>query len=139
MPWVNKSMCTGCGACVAECPVEAISLDDHVAVIDEAECIRCGRCHDVCPEEAVRHDGERVPQEVEANIQWAKRLMGHFETDHDRAALLERLMRHFQMKKKVIEKTAERLRSFRPGEGPHPDASPGEADSRNDRNAPADS
>ena len=113
MPWVNRSMCTGCGTCVAECPVGAISLEEDGARIDEGECVRCGKCHDVCPEEAVRHDGERIPQEVEANVEWVKGLMRHFDTEQERTALLERLGRHFNMKKKVLDETLGRLESLR--------------------------
>ena len=113
MPWVNQEMCTGCGTCVEECPVGAITLGEQdLARIDEQECIRCGRCHDVCPEEAVRHDGERVPQEVEANLQWVSRLMGHFETDEEKQGLVERMVRFFHKERKVAELTLERLRSL---------------------------
>ena len=112
MPWVNKEMCAGCGACVEECPVGAMSLEEDGAAIDEQECIRCGKCHDVCPQEAVRHDSERIPQEVEANLQWAGKLMGKFETEEEKAALVERLKRHFNKEMKVIQKTLERLPSL---------------------------
>ncbi|MCK4298412.1 MAG: 4Fe-4S binding protein, partial [Planctomycetes bacterium] len=67
---VDQEACVGCESCVPVCPVEAISMVDETARIDEQECIRCGRCHDVCPEEAVRHDSERIPQEIEANLDW---------------------------------------------------------------------
>ena len=67
MPWVNEEMCVGCGLCVAECPVDAISLQENdTALINDDGCIRCGHCHDVCPQEAVRHDSEKIPIEVEA-------------------------------------------------------------------------
>ena len=115
MPWVNKEMCTGCGTCVEECPVGAMSLEENSAVIDVEECIRCGRCHDVCPEEAVRHDSERIPQEVKANIQWAERLMGKFETEKEKAALLERLTRYFKMQIKVAQQTLERIQILAEG------------------------
>ena len=108
MPWVNEDMCTGCGTCIEQCPADAISLQGGTAIINEEECIRCGTCHGVCPEEAVRHDGERIPQEVEANLQWARKLMGKFETEQEKAALLERLRRYFKKEMKVVQQTLER-------------------------------
>jgi ferredoxin len=86
-----------------------MSLQGDVAVIDDEECIRCGRCHDVCPEEAVRHDSERIPQMIEANMQWARRLMDKFEAKEEKAALLERLTRYFRMQAKVAQQTLEKL------------------------------
>lgn len=102
-------MCTGCGTCVGECPVGAITLKGDNASINDEECIRCGRCHEVCPEEAVRHDSERIPQEVEANVQWARKLMGHFKTDEEKSALMERLVRYFKKEMKVIQQTLEKI------------------------------
>ena len=109
MPWVNAEMCTGCGTCVEECPVGAITLGEDTARIDDEKCVRCGKCHEVCPVEAVRHDGEHIPQEVEANVQWARTLMNHFKTEQEKAALLERLHRHFNKEMKVLQQTLERL------------------------------
>ncbi len=109
MPWVNVEMCTGCGTCVEECPVGAIAMGDETAAIDEEKCVRCGKCHDVCPAGAVRHDGERVPQEVEANVQWARKLMSHFKSEEEKSALLDRLRRYFNKEMKVVQQTLERL------------------------------
>lgn len=50
---VNKQTCVGCGACVATCPVDAISLVDGVAQIDPNKCISCGACVGTCPVEAI--------------------------------------------------------------------------------------
>ncbi len=44
--------CINCGACIGECPVEAISEADGKAVIDADKCIDCGSCVGVCPVEA---------------------------------------------------------------------------------------
>ena len=41
--------CISCGACAAECPVEAISEGDDKYVIDADACIDCGNCANVCP------------------------------------------------------------------------------------------
>ncbi len=43
--------CIACGACAAQCPVEAISEGD-IYVIGDA-CIECGACADQCPVEAI--------------------------------------------------------------------------------------
>jgi ferredoxin len=106
MPWISEELCEGCGACVAECPVGAIHLaGSGTAVLDEAACIRCGRCHDVCPYDAVRHDGERIPQEVAANLQWVRGLLGHFGEPSERTAFMDRMVRFFNKQKKVCERT----------------------------------
>jgi ferredoxin len=109
MAWVKEEMCTGCGVCMDECPVGAISVGDGKARIDEGNCIRCGRCHDVCPEDAVRHDSERIPDEIRANLQWTRELLRHYDTDDGKRRLIERMKRYFAKQKKVAEQTIERL------------------------------
>lgn len=44
--------CISCGACMAECPVDAISEGADKYVIDADKCIECGACADVCPVDA---------------------------------------------------------------------------------------
>ena len=112
MPWINKEMCTGCEICVNECCVGAILMDEGIAFINESKCIRCGVCHDVCPEDAVRHDGERIPEEVESNLVWVRRFLEHdyYSGNKERQkALIERMKRYFTKERKVAEKTIERL------------------------------
>ena len=41
--------CIKCGACEAECPVDAISEGEETYVIDPDLCISCGACASVCP------------------------------------------------------------------------------------------
>ncbi|KZX17264.1 ferredoxin [Methanobrevibacter cuticularis] len=47
--------CVGCGTCVPECPVDAITLAETGGVIeiDEDTCIKCGVCSQTCPWDAV--------------------------------------------------------------------------------------
>jgi len=45
--------CVGCGACVAVCPVEALSMVDDKAVCDGDTCVDCGACVSECPVEAI--------------------------------------------------------------------------------------
>ena len=109
MPWVKQEMCTGCSICVDECPVGAMSIDGGKASIDEENCIRCARCHDVCPEKAVRHDSERVPEEIEANLQWTRQLLRHFDSTEEKRGLIERMKRYFTKERKVADQTIARL------------------------------
>ncbi len=50
---IDKDACTNCGACAAECPVEAISEKGDVHQIDADTCIDCGACESVCPADAI--------------------------------------------------------------------------------------
>jgi NAD-dependent dihydropyrimidine dehydrogenase PreA subunit len=49
---INKEKCTGCGDCVDSCPVEALSIKNEKAVVND-ECIDCGACVDTCPNNAI--------------------------------------------------------------------------------------
>ena len=112
MPWIKKESCTGCGICVDECPAGAIGMENDIAFINDDKCIRCGICHDVCPEDAARHDGERIPEEVQSNLAYAKKLLAHEYYANDKTKqkqLIERLKRFFTKNKKVAEKTIEQL------------------------------
>ena len=48
--------CIACGACAAECPVEAISEGEDKYVIDEDLCVECGACASACPVGAPSND-----------------------------------------------------------------------------------
>ena len=45
--------CVSCGACVDECPVEAISQGDAHYEINAETCIDCGACTGACPTDAI--------------------------------------------------------------------------------------
>lgn len=50
---IDKAKCIGCGACVAECPIEALDLVDGLAVVDPQKCNDLGKCVTVCPADAM--------------------------------------------------------------------------------------
>ncbi|MDR0356793.1 MAG: 4Fe-4S binding protein [Clostridiales Family XIII bacterium] len=47
---INES-CIACGACMSECPVDAIK-EGTPYVIDAGVCIDCGACASACPVDA---------------------------------------------------------------------------------------
>lgn len=60
---VDEQTCTGCGACVEACHMEALSLDGDVVRLDAVRCIGCAVCTLQCPAGALRM--ERRPDSAE--------------------------------------------------------------------------
>jgi ferredoxin len=52
MAHVIDESCIGCGACMAECPADAIQEGDPYT-IDANLCTDCGACVEVCPTESI--------------------------------------------------------------------------------------
>jgi len=50
---VISDECISCGACEAECPVDAISEGEEHYEIDPEVCTGCDACVDVCPVDAI--------------------------------------------------------------------------------------
>ena len=117
MPWIEKNECVGCGECVAQCPVNTIFTVDEKAEINMSNCIRCGVCHDVCPEDAVKHDSEKIPDEVNANIVKTEEFMDacakYLGDVKEKQKCLNRMIKHFNKEKIVVEKTLEKLRMLK--------------------------
>jgi Fe-S-cluster-containing dehydrogenase component len=44
MVTISPELCVGCSSCVPYCPVEAISLEDGKASVDQQRCVECGTC-----------------------------------------------------------------------------------------------
>lgn len=55
-PMTRKKKCDRCGACVKNCPVQAIDADNPCKV-DKHRCIACAHCISICPTSAKRFDG----------------------------------------------------------------------------------
>jgi len=49
MAYKISDECISCGACAAQCPVNAISEGESKYNIDPDACIECGACADTCP------------------------------------------------------------------------------------------
>ncbi len=50
---VDIELCVGCGTCEQRCQLDAISLEDGIAIVNKNLCIGCGNCTIICPEEAI--------------------------------------------------------------------------------------
>ncbi|MFL2493490.1 MAG: 4Fe-4S binding protein [Candidatus Thalassarchaeum sp.] len=46
---VDDDRCFGCAACVALCPVDALTLQGLLVVVDEPSCTHCNLCIPSCP------------------------------------------------------------------------------------------
>lgn len=46
---VNSSTCFGCAACIALCPVNALSLQNDLAIVNQDTCTLCELCIPSCP------------------------------------------------------------------------------------------
>lgn len=55
---IIKDKCKGCSICVKNCPFNAISMENKLAVISPA-CTGCGACVDKCPFNAIEKTEER--------------------------------------------------------------------------------
>ena len=52
-PQADPTLCTGCGTCVEQCPVSALTMSDGLPRVDAASCIACFCCQEMCPEKAL--------------------------------------------------------------------------------------
>ena len=49
----NPEICVGCGTCGDRCQMDAVSLQDEIAVVNRDRCIGCGLCVSTCPSGAI--------------------------------------------------------------------------------------
>ncbi|MBE0584095.1 MAG: 4Fe-4S dicluster domain-containing protein, partial [Desulfofustis sp.] len=48
-PQADRQRCTGCGTCIDQCPVAALSMQDDLPRVDADTCIACFCCQEICP------------------------------------------------------------------------------------------
>ena len=52
-PRIDPGLCTGCGTCIAQCPVSALTMGDRLPLVDTDRCITCFCCQEICPVKAI--------------------------------------------------------------------------------------
>jgi NAD-dependent dihydropyrimidine dehydrogenase PreA subunit len=52
-PEVDGALCSGCGVCVQQCPVSAITMGERFPKADGERCITCFCCQECCPQKAI--------------------------------------------------------------------------------------
>lgn len=50
---VDYNLCYSCGACVAVCPPNCITIENLHLTVDDTTCTRCERCTVMCPVQAL--------------------------------------------------------------------------------------
>jgi uncharacterized protein (DUF362 family)/NAD-dependent dihydropyrimidine dehydrogenase PreA subunit len=53
LPQADAESCSGCGTCVDQCPVSALSMQGDLPQVDADTCITCFCCQEICPEKAI--------------------------------------------------------------------------------------
>lgn len=56
---IDTKNCTGCGRCMAHCPMHNIRIIDRKAVAED-HCTMCYRCVNICPAQAITLLGKKV-------------------------------------------------------------------------------
>ena len=59
---VDDARCYGCAACIAFCPVDALSLEGLLALVAEPICTHCELCIPACPVHALSFESQTTEQ-----------------------------------------------------------------------------
>jgi uncharacterized protein (DUF362 family)/NAD-dependent dihydropyrimidine dehydrogenase PreA subunit len=52
-PQADPERCSGCGTCIDQCPVSALSMMGDLPQVDADTCITCFCCQEICPDKAI--------------------------------------------------------------------------------------
>jgi len=47
--FIDEDLCFGCGACIALCPLDILTLHQNMVYVDEKKCSHCELCIPSCP------------------------------------------------------------------------------------------
>ena len=64
---IINEKCKGCTKCVKECPFDAITMQEKLAVIG-AQCTNCSKCIDACPFDAIENIEEEKKGAVDVTL-----------------------------------------------------------------------
>ena len=71
-PIFNVELCSGCRACMDNCPKQAITVEKRISAVDYNLCTGCGKCLRVCPTHALDFDWfVEVPPFMERMTEYA--------------------------------------------------------------------
>ncbi|MEJ2057765.1 MAG: 4Fe-4S binding protein, partial [Desulfofustis sp.] len=52
-PQADPDKCSRCEACIEQCPVSALYMENDLPSVHEELCITCFCCQEICPEQAI--------------------------------------------------------------------------------------
>ena len=52
-PQADPDLCSSCEACIEQCPVSALYMENDLPAVSEELCITCFCCQEICPEQAI--------------------------------------------------------------------------------------
>jgi heterodisulfide reductase subunit A len=70
--YIDPELCTGCGACVEECPFSAIVVEEGKAKVIPLACMGCGMCQGACPTGAIKrrlYDHRQILNQIDGLLE----------------------------------------------------------------------
>jgi len=59
-PVIDHEICTGCGRCIKNCPMKALTPGNEIPEFNYEECITCMCCSEMCLEKAIKLENSPV-------------------------------------------------------------------------------